>query len=230
LYLEDSVSRSGDESVGCPALRTQPISERVSAEVTLYDEPSPALGRQSIEPCGEKSMESGLPDANRRIRPQSVEAGRRERGKVAWISEDRGAICIHEHGVDFAGTGGSSVLGAEGDGSFVHVDGPDLGLRSPTGKCERNGSVSAANVADLTHLRSWPRGLLEQESRSGIDPISREHPTVGGEAEVAVRQGEFNLTRLRGDLWCSREVVGGWTGHDSTLPLGCGSSCHPHHR
>ena len=196
----------------------------------MDDEPGVAVGSESVEPGREKCMQRLLADADRRIRPDAVEADRRECGDETRFAQGRGAVGFDEDGRHPRGSVLLGVLGAQLHGAFVDVDGPHSHLRCACGERECDGAIATSEVEQLSHRRRGSRCLLQQETGSGVDLIAGEDAGVGGEAQLAIGKGEIDAAPSGRGLRLPGEVLGGVTGHGATLPLGRGSSCHPHHR
>ena len=172
------------------AVLVEPAHEAVGAEVLLDDEPRLPVGRQPPEPAHEQLVERGLADADRRVRPDAVEADVRR----APRRELRPSRCPRP--------AAAGVVTAELPGPLVHVDRPDPSRGRPPCEGEGDRPVPASEVERARSSRWWSS-----------------QPATGPRAGAASCRGRSVRPRTRPGRWSARTRCragrvgrgGGWT-------------------
>ncbi len=156
--------------------------------MSLYDKPRVTVGRESVEPSSEKSVKCWLADPDGRVRPDSVEPNRGKVTHVVWSSGHRRTIGVHDNRTDVVEAVGRGVLFAQSNGAFVDIDRPDRGGWRPMGQREGNGSISASDIAESSHLGRREGSFLKQQASAGINPFRGKHAGIGGEPQITIGQ------------------------------------------
>jgi peptide deformylase len=166
--------------------------EAVGAEVFLYDQMTRAGGGELAEPAFEQRMQDSLADADRRVRPHSVDD---EIFRDIFWSGDH----------DVAKRSG--VSDAQLTGPAVHVDGVDRCPGIADGECVGDRSIATADVDEHPIVRDSDRSVEQKQLRAAVDIVGAEDPAIGDEGGLVVWKHEVDTPLIGRGRWLGVKIL-----------------------